>query len=51
MLVYQGLLVFGEKQIGIGSRELFNMFGVGKLGGIMFRILMSLPSMMLMVGK
>ncbi|KAK4485287.1 hypothetical protein RD792_007920 [Penstemon davidsonii] len=49
ILVYQGLLIYGEKQIGKGSKVLFNIIGAGKFGGIIFRILMSLPSMMLMI--
>lgn len=51
MLVYQGLLIFGEKQIGKGSKVLFQIIGAGKFGGIIFRILTALPSMMLMIGK
>ncbi|KAL2244396.1 UNVERIFIED_CONTAM: Sodium/calcium exchanger NCL1 [Sesamum indicum] len=49
ILVYQGLLTFGERQIGRGSQVLFHIIGAGKIGGIIFRILMSLPSMMLMI--
>ncbi|GFQ05346.1 hypothetical protein PHJA_002678700 [Phtheirospermum japonicum] len=49
ILVYQSLLIFGEKQIGRGSKVLFNIIGAGKFGGIIFRILMALPSMMLMI--
>ncbi|KAK6124222.1 hypothetical protein DH2020_042058 [Rehmannia glutinosa] len=49
ILVYQGLLIFGEKQIERGSKVLFNIIGAGKFGGIIFRILMVLPSMMLMI--
>ncbi|KAL0353014.1 UNVERIFIED_CONTAM: Sodium/calcium exchanger NCL1 [Sesamum angustifolium] len=49
ILVYQGLLMFGERQIGRGSQVLFHIIGAGKIGGIIFRILMSLPSMMLMI--
>ncbi|KAL3643493.1 hypothetical protein CASFOL_014308 [Castilleja foliolosa] len=49
ILVYQSLLIFGEKQIGRGSKVLFNIIGAGKFGGIIFRILMVLPSMMLMI--
>lgn len=50
IIVYQGLLIYGEKQIGKGSKVLFNIIGAGKFGGIIFRILMSLPSMMMMIG-
>ncbi|KAL8468164.1 hypothetical protein ACS0TY_031417 [Phlomoides rotata] len=49
ILVYQALLIFGEKQIGSGSKVLFHIIGAGKFGGIIFRILMALPSMMLMI--
>ncbi|KAI3456189.1 hypothetical protein Pfo_012852 [Paulownia fortunei] len=49
ILVYQGLLIFGEKQIDRGSKVVFNILGAGKFGGIIFRILMALPSMMLMI--
>ncbi|GER24468.1 calcium-binding EF-hand family protein [Striga asiatica] len=49
IMVYQGLLIFGENQIGSGSKVLFNIMGVGKFGGIIFRILMALPSMVMMI--
>ncbi|XP_073146572.1 sodium/calcium exchanger NCL-like [Henckelia pumila] len=49
IIVYQGLLIYGEKQLGKGSKVLFNILGTGKFGGIIFRILMALPSMMLMI--
>lgn len=51
ILVYQALLIFGEKQIGSGSKVLFHIIGAGKFGGIIFRILMALPSLVLMIGK
>lgn len=51
ILVYQGLLLYGGNLIGKGSKVLFDIMGVGKVGGIVFRILMSLPSMILMIGK
>lgn len=51
ILVYQALLIFGEKQIGSGSKVLFNIIGAGKFGGIIFRILMAIPSMTMMIGK
>ncbi|XP_075513691.1 sodium/calcium exchanger NCL-like [Primulina tabacum] len=49
IMVYQSLLIFGEKQLGKGSKVLFHILGTGKFGGIIFRILMALPSMMLMI--
>ncbi|XP_073146437.1 sodium/calcium exchanger NCL-like [Henckelia pumila] len=49
IIVYQGLLIYGERQLGKGSKVLFHILGTGKFGGIIFRILMALPSMMLMI--
>ncbi|XP_073038474.1 sodium/calcium exchanger NCL-like [Primulina eburnea] len=49
IFVYQGLLIYGERQLGKGSKVLFHILGTGKFGGIIFRILMALPSMMLMI--
>ncbi|XP_051124985.1 sodium/calcium exchanger NCL1-like [Andrographis paniculata] len=49
IVVYQLLLTYGGQQIGSGSKVLFSILGVGKFGGIIFRILMSLPSMVLMI--
>ncbi|KZV57548.1 hypothetical protein F511_03008 [Dorcoceras hygrometricum] len=49
IIVYQGLLIYGEKQLGKGSKVLFHILGTGNFGGIIFRILMALPSMMLMI--
>ncbi|CAI9783717.1 unnamed protein product [Fraxinus pennsylvanica] len=53
ILVYQGLLVFGEMQLSIGSKVFFkileNRFGTGKYVSIIFRILMGLPAMMMMI--
>ncbi|PIN23301.1 Ca2+ sensor (EF-Hand superfamily) [Handroanthus impetiginosus] len=49
ILVYQGLLIYGEKQLSSGSKVLLHILGVENYGGIIFRILMALPSMMLMI--
>ncbi|KAG8369840.1 hypothetical protein BUALT_Bualt14G0055500 [Buddleja alternifolia] len=49
IVVYQGLLIFGEKQRDKGSMMLSHILGVGKFGGIIFGILAVLPSMMLMI--
>ncbi|CAA2977590.1 sodium calcium exchanger NCL-like [Olea europaea subsp. europaea] len=53
ILVYQGLLIFGEMQLGTGSKNLFNIlenyFGTSKFVSIIFRILMELPAMMMMI--
>ncbi|KAL8468174.1 hypothetical protein ACS0TY_031419 [Phlomoides rotata] len=49
ILMYQALLIFGEKQIGSGSKVLFHIIGAGHVGGVIFRILMVLPSMTLMI--
>ncbi|CAI9783713.1 unnamed protein product [Fraxinus pennsylvanica] len=53
ILVYQGLLIFGEMQLSIGSKVFFkileNRFGTGKYVSIIFRILMGLPAMMMMI--
>lgn len=50
ILVYQVLLVVGGKIIGSGSELLFYITGE-RFGGILFRILRALPSMMLMICK
>lgn len=50
ILVYQVLLVVGGKIIGSGSEVLFYITGE-RFGGILFRILRALPSMMLMICK
>ncbi|CAI9783715.1 unnamed protein product [Fraxinus pennsylvanica] len=53
ILVYQGLLVFGEMQLSIGSKVFFKIlekkFHTSKYVGIIFRILMGLPSMMMTI--
>ncbi|KAG8369839.1 hypothetical protein BUALT_Bualt14G0055400 [Buddleja alternifolia] len=49
IMVYQGLMIFGEIQRDKGSMVLTHILGVGKYGGIIFRILMVLPSIMLMI--
>ncbi|CAA3017990.1 sodium calcium exchanger NCL-like [Olea europaea subsp. europaea] len=53
ILVYQGLLIFGEMQLGTGSKNFFNIlenyFGTSKFVSIIFRILMELPAMMMMI--
>ncbi|CAA2958907.1 sodium calcium exchanger NCL-like [Olea europaea subsp. europaea] len=53
ILVYQGLLVFGGMQLSIGSKVFFKIleikFHTSKYVGIIFRILMGLPSMMMMI--
>ncbi|KAG8369842.1 hypothetical protein BUALT_Bualt14G0055700 [Buddleja alternifolia] len=49
ILVYQGLLIFGEKQRDNGSKVLSQFLGIEKFGGIIFGILTVLPSMMLMI--
>ncbi|KAL2475260.1 sodium/calcium exchanger family protein/calcium-binding EF hand family protein [Abeliophyllum distichum] len=49
ILIYQGLLIFGEKQLSMGSKVLFNIFGNSKVVGIIFRILTGLPAMMMMI--
>ncbi|PIN23300.1 Calmodulin and related proteins (EF-Hand superfamily) [Handroanthus impetiginosus] len=49
IFVYQVLLVFGEHQVSSGSEVVLNILGVEYYGGIIFRILMVLPSMMLVI--
>ncbi|CAA3027863.1 Hypothetical predicted protein [Olea europaea subsp. europaea] len=53
ILAYQGLLIFGEMQLGTGSKGFFkileNYFGTSKFFSIIFRILMGLPAMMMMI--
>ncbi|KAL2494774.1 Calcium-binding EF-hand family protein [Forsythia ovata] len=49
ILIYQGLLIFGEKQLSMGSKVLFNIFNNSKIVGIIFRILTGLPAMMMMI--
>lgn len=51
IVVYQVLLVIGGRLISSGSEMLLHITGAGKFGGIIFRILMVLPSMMLMICK
>ncbi|KAL2494765.1 sodium/calcium exchanger family protein/calcium-binding EF hand family protein [Forsythia ovata] len=47
--VYQGLLIFGEWKLSTGSKVLFNIFGNSNFVGIIFRILTSLPAMLMMM--
>ncbi|KAL2494919.1 Calcium-binding EF-hand family protein [Forsythia ovata] len=49
ILVYQGILIFGEWQLSKGSKVLFNIFGNSNFVGIIFRILTSLPAMLMMM--
>ncbi|KAL2519109.1 sodium/calcium exchanger family protein/calcium-binding EF hand family protein [Abeliophyllum distichum] len=49
ILVYQGLLIFAEWQVSRGSKVLFNIFGNRNFVGIIFRILTSLPAMLMMM--
>ncbi|PIN24279.1 Calmodulin and related proteins (EF-Hand superfamily) [Handroanthus impetiginosus] len=49
IFVYQVLLVFGEHQVSSGSEVVLNILGIEYYGGIIFRILMVLPSMMLVI--
>ncbi|XP_057764345.1 sodium/calcium exchanger NCL1-like [Salvia miltiorrhiza] len=49
IVVYQVLLVVGGRLISSGSEMLLHITGAGKFGGIIFRILMVLPSMMFMI--
>ncbi|XP_057764344.1 sodium/calcium exchanger NCL-like [Salvia miltiorrhiza] len=48
IVVYQVLLIVGDKLIGSGSDVFFYVTGP-RIGGIIFRILRALPSMMLMI--
>lgn len=48
IVVYQVLLIVGGQLIGSGSEVLFHITGP-EFGGILFRILRALPSMMLMI--
>ncbi|KAL2494776.1 Calcium-binding EF-hand family protein [Forsythia ovata] len=49
IVIYQGLLIFGEKQLSTGTKVLFNIFGTNKIVGIIFRILVGLPAMLMMI--
>ncbi|KAL2494933.1 sodium/calcium exchanger family protein/calcium-binding EF hand family protein [Forsythia ovata] len=49
ILIYQGLLMFGEKEMSTGSRVLFNSLGTSNIVGIIFRILVGLPEILMMV--
>ncbi|KAL2475246.1 Calcium-binding EF-hand family protein [Abeliophyllum distichum] len=49
ILVYQGLLIFGEWQLSRGSKVLFHIFGNRNFVGIIFQILTSLPAMLMMM--
>lgn len=50
IVIYQGVLSFGEKQLSTGTKFLFNILGTGKIVGIIFRILVGLPAMLMMIG-
>ncbi|KAL2494772.1 Calcium-binding EF-hand family protein [Forsythia ovata] len=49
ILIYQGLLMFGEKELSTGSRVLFNIIGTSNIVGIIFRILVGLPAILMMI--
>ncbi|KAL2494932.1 sodium/calcium exchanger family protein/calcium-binding EF hand family protein [Forsythia ovata] len=49
ILIYQGLLMFGEKEMSTGSRVLFNILGTSNIVGIIFRILVGLPAILMMI--
>ncbi|KAL2494777.1 sodium/calcium exchanger family protein/calcium-binding EF hand family protein [Forsythia ovata] len=49
ILIYQGLLMFGEKVMSTGSRVLFNILGTSNIVGIIFRILVGLPAILMMI--
>ncbi|XP_022893247.1 sodium/calcium exchanger NCL-like [Olea europaea var. sylvestris] len=49
IVIYQGVLSFGEKQLSTGTKFLFNILGTGKIVGIIFRILVGLPAMLMMI--
>lgn len=50
IVIYQGLLSFGEKQLSTGTKFLFNILGTGRTVGIIFRFLVGLPAMLMMIG-
>ncbi|XP_022847570.1 sodium/calcium exchanger NCL-like [Olea europaea var. sylvestris] len=49
ILIYQGILMFGEKELSTGSRVLFNILGASNIVGIIFRILVGLPAILIMI--
>ncbi|XP_022894025.1 sodium/calcium exchanger NCL2-like [Olea europaea var. sylvestris] len=49
ILIYQGLIMFGEKELTAGSRVLFNILGASNIVGIIFRILVGLPAILIMI--
>ncbi|CAI9783707.1 unnamed protein product [Fraxinus pennsylvanica] len=49
ILTYQGILMFGEKELRTGSRVLFNILGTSNIFGIIYRILVGLPEILIMI--
>ncbi|PIN24276.1 Calmodulin and related proteins (EF-Hand superfamily) [Handroanthus impetiginosus] len=49
IVVYQYLLIIGDKLVTKGSNTLFNIFGTGVYGASIFRILKVLPKMVMLI--
>lgn len=51
IVVYQLLLVLGEKQVTEGSNTIFNILGTGIFGASVFNILKTLPRIVMVIGE
>ncbi|XP_022893245.1 sodium/calcium exchanger NCL-like [Olea europaea var. sylvestris] len=49
ILTYQGILMFGKKELSTGSRVLFDILGTSNIFGIIYRILVGLPEILIMI--
>lgn len=50
MVVYQYLLILGEKFLTMGTKKLFNILGTGIFGASLFRVLMVFPGLIMFIG-
>lgn len=50
MIVYQYMLMLGEKLLTRGSNNIFNILGTGIFGASLFRVLMVLPGLVMVIG-
>lgn len=51
MIVYQYMLMLGEKLLTRGSNNIFNILGTGIFGASLFRVLMVLPGLVMVIGN
>lgn len=49
MIVYQYMLMLGEKLLTRGSNNIFNILGTGIFGASLFRVLMVLPGLVMVI--